>query len=110
MLVGSVTACPPLLAGVIEQFPHGDWTRDRAQQSDEQPLNTQSQAGTSIVLTRLFFILDKPSKCRKHQKDLPADRRVDTAEGGCEGGNVGEECDQHGEEERDEKYWQEYAV
>ena len=50
VLVGSVTACPPLLAGVIEQFPHGDWTRDRAQQSDEQPLNTQSQAGAKKML------------------------------------------------------------
>ena len=44
VLVGAVTARPPLLAGVVEQFPHGDWPRDGAEQSDQQPLNTQSQA------------------------------------------------------------------
>ena len=44
VLVGAVTARPPLLAGVVEQFPHGDWAWDGAEQSDQQPLNTQSQA------------------------------------------------------------------
>ena len=50
VLVGPVTARPPLLAGVVEQFPHGDWTRDGAEQSDQQPLNTQSQAGAQKML------------------------------------------------------------
>ena len=50
VLVGAVTARPPLLAGVVEQFPHGDWARDGAEQSDQQPLNTQSQAGAQKML------------------------------------------------------------
>lgn len=35
VLVCAVTTRPPLLAGVVEEFPHGDRTRDGAEQSDE---------------------------------------------------------------------------
>ena len=51
VLVGAVAARPPLLAGVVEQFAHGHWTRDGAKQSDQQPLDTQSQtAGEKMLI------------------------------------------------------------
>ena len=54
VLVGAVTASPPLLTGVVEQFPHGHWTRDGAKQSDQQPLDTQSQAaGKKMLIIRI---------------------------------------------------------
>ena len=51
VLVGAVAARPPLLAGVVEQFAHGHWTRYGAKQSDQQPLDTQSQASCPAPAT-----------------------------------------------------------
>ena len=48
MLVGPITPLPPLLAGVIEEFAHGDWARDGPEQSDQQPLDAEGQAGGDI--------------------------------------------------------------
>ena len=48
VLVGPVTSLPPLLAGVVEEFAHGDWARDGAEQSDQQPLDAEGETGGDI--------------------------------------------------------------
>ena len=53
MLVVAVTALPPELTRVVKQLAHGHGPGDGAQQSDQQPLDAQSQAPDLEIIREL---------------------------------------------------------